>query len=175
VNAVSYKEKASAMFELTKTFIRILILSGFFALFSGCSTAPTTPSPQLSHKSDSLGDFIVVSAKSQLGKRYKYGGESPQEGFDCSGLAMYSYQANGIAIPRQTNEQFKRGTQINKTDLRNGDLVFFSTYRSGASHVGIYMGDGLFIHSPNKGKNVRVETLNNPYYKKHYIGARRYW
>jgi cell wall-associated NlpC family hydrolase len=80
-----------------------------------------------------------------------------------------------ILIPRQSKDQFRQGEQISRYDLRSGDLVFFETYRKGASHVGIYIGDNQFIHAPNRRKSVEIESLLNQYYQQRYLGARRYW
>ena len=116
-----------------------------------------------------------ASARLQLGERYKFGGKSPATGFDCSGLTWFSHKENGIHIPRQSFEQFNYGRPILKKDLKAGDLVFFETYRQGASHVGIYKGAGEFIHAPNRNKQVQIQVLSNSYYRKRYLGARRYW
>jgi cell wall-associated NlpC family hydrolase len=152
-------------------------------LVTACSTVPLNPSvtlvtsPQVNNPSEikTLGEVIVQSAKLQMGIPYKFGGNSPSEGFDCSGLALYSHRINGISIPRQTSEQFKLGKHINRTELNSGDLLFFRTMGQSVSHVGIYMENDIFIHAPNSRKNVETETLDNPYYKKRYLGARRYW
>ena len=164
--------------------VKTIVLSCLaLLLVTACSTVPnnrpatTIASPQVNHPSETktLGDVIVQSAQSQMGIPYKFGGNSPSEGFDCSGLALYSHRINGIAIPRSTREQFKLGKHINRTDLNSGDLLFFRTMGQSVSHVGIYMGNDIFIHAPNSRKNVETETLDNPYYKKRYLGARRYW
>lgn len=153
----------------------------FLFLISGCSTIPNNSTtsmiehPQITNPKLTVGDFIVQSATSQIGVRYQYGGQSPSEGFDCSGLVVYSHQLNGITVPRKAAEQFKLGKQIKSTELNSGDLLFFKTMGQAVSHVGIYMGNNLFIHSPNSRKNVQTETLSNPYYKARYLGARRYW
>lgn len=131
--------------------------------------------PQVINTNQTMGEFIVKSASSQLGVRYQYGGASPNEGFDCSGLVMYSHHLNGITIPRKASEQFKQGKHINRTELNSGDLLFFKTIGQAVSHVGIYMGNNRFIHSPNSRKKVQTDTLANPYYMKRYVGARRYW
>lgn len=161
--------------------ICLLCLLNLFV--TGCSSTPKieTAEPFLSEsilKEEGelvLGEFILESAKSQLGKRYKFGGTSPKTGFDCSGLTWYSHNRNGIKIPRISSDQYKGGKRISRKDLMPGDLVFFETYRRGASHVGIYTGSGKFIHSLNRGKNVAIQKLSNNYYKKRYLGARRYW
>jgi len=155
----------------------------YLALFlvTACSTVPINPpmttitSPQVNKTTETLGDVIVQSAQLQMGVPYKFGGNSPGEGFDCSGLALYSHLINGIFIPRRTVEQFEQGKHINRAELNSGDLLFFRTLGPSVSHVGIYIGNDIFIHAPNSRKNVQTETLDNPYYKKRYLGARRYW
>jgi hypothetical protein len=122
-----------------------------------------------------LGKFILKSAKSLLGIGYLFGGTSSKTGFDCSGLTWYSHKKNGINIPRRSSAQFKRGKAISRKNLRPGDLVFFETYQPGASHVGIYAGDGNFIHASTNNKNIAIQSLSNIYYKQRYLGARRYW
>ena len=162
---------------------RIVLSCLALFLVTACSTVPKNlpvtkvASPQVNNPSETktLGDVIVQSAKLQMGIPYKFGGNSPSEGFDCSGLALYSHRINGISIPRQTSEQFKLGKHINRTELNSGDLLFFRTMGQSVSHVGIYMENDIFIHAPNSRKNVETETLDNPYYKKRYLGARRYW
>lgn len=162
---------------------RLLLLCTTLLFVASCtvvpynSSVPTTVivSPKEDKTTQSLGEFIVQSAKSQMGVPYKFGGNSPGEGFDCSGLALYSHHLNGISIPRQTSEQFKSGKHINRTELNAGDLLFFRTMGQSVSHVGIYIEDDIFIHAPNSRKNIQTETLANPYYKKRYLGARRYW
>ena len=94
-------------------------------------------------------------------KRQVYGGRSPK-GFDCSGLTSYVFEKNGITLPRTATPQYAMGTKVAKSDLQVGDLVFFGGKR--IEHVGIYVGDGNFIHSPSPGKSVRIETLMSGYY-----------
>jgi cell wall-associated NlpC family hydrolase len=160
---------------------RIVLSCLALFLVTACSTVPNNPpvtmvaSPQVNKPTKTLGDVIVQSAKLQMGIPYKFGGNSPSEGFDCSGLALYSHHINGISIPRRTVEQFKLGKHINRAELNSGDLLFFRTMGQSVSHVGIYMGNDIFIHAPNSRKNVETETLANPYYTKRYLGARRYW
>lgn len=160
---------------------RIVLSCLALFLVTACSAVPNNrpetmvASPQVNNPNGILGGLIVQTAKSQMGIPYKFGGNSPSEGFDCSGLALYSHRINGISIPRQTSEQFKLGKHINRTELNAGDLLFFRTMGQSVSHVGIYIGSDIFIHAPNSRKNVETETLDNPYYKKRYLGARRYW
>ena len=120
------------------------------------------------------GDEIVAKAKQYLGVPYRYGGASPS-GFDCSGFVYYVYRNLGINISRTQSVMYSQGTPVSKSALKPGDLVFFkNTYKSGISHVGIYVGNGQFIHSPSSGKVVSYADLNSTYYTNHYYGAARY-
>ncbi|MBR5792148.1 MAG: C40 family peptidase [Ruminiclostridium sp.] len=121
----------------------------------------------------SKGDQIVAKAKTCLGVPYVWGGQS-KKGFDCSGLVYYVLKNLGYSPSRSTSEQYKMGSSVSKSKLQPGDLVFFAgTYKSGISHVGIYIGDGKFIHAPSSGDVVKISDLSNSYYKSHYYGARR--
>ena len=117
---------------------------------------------------------LVVTAMGFLGVPYRRGGNSAETGFDCSGFvrAMYE-QSVGLILPRQAIEQAKAAQNIDHSDLQPGDLVFFNTMRRSFSHVGIYVGEGKFIHSPRSGSQVRVEDMNESYWKKRFNGARR--
>ncbi|VFR28480.1 Cell wall-associated hydrolases (invasion-associated proteins) [plant metagenome] len=117
---------------------------------------------------------LVSTAMTLLGIRYRYGGNNPDEGFDCSGLVTYAFQQSlGMKLPRNAAEMARLGNQIDRTDLKAGDLVFFNTLGRRYSHVGIYVGDNSFVHSPSSGGVVRVENMDMRYWKKRYNGARR--
>ena len=121
-----------------------------------------------------VGDRIVAVAQECLGTPYVWGGESPNTGFDCSGLVYYVLKTLGYSPYRTATSQYKMGTYVSKDNLQPGDLVFFAnTYKSGISHVGIYVGNGQFIHCPNSGDVVRYDDLTTGYYANHYYGARR--
>jgi hypothetical protein len=118
---------------------------------------------------------LVKTAKAFIGIPYRWGGSSFKKGFDCSGLTMAVYKLNGLNLPRTSKQQYTTGVCITRKDLSKGDLVFFDTSGGGnVSHVGIYVGDGKFIHAPRKGKTVRVSSLSSRYYRKRYVGARSY-
>ena len=120
-------------------------------------------------------EIIVQKAIESLGVPYKWGGQSPKTGFDCSGLIVYSHQKADIIIPRTAKAQFDNGKVVSKANLQIADLVFFKTPKENkVYHVGIYMGDGLFIHAPGKGRKVTYGYLSNSYFKKYYIGSRSY-
>ena len=118
-------------------------------------------------------DEMVRTAKSFIGVPYLWGGDSADEGFDCSGFTMAVYQYNGLMLPHSSREQSEMGTSVSKGSLEKGDLVFFRTNKSGkVSHVGIYIGSGRFIHAPGRGKKIGIESLDSKYYSRHYAGGR---
>jgi cell wall-associated NlpC family hydrolase len=119
---------------------------------------------------------LVISAMNFIGVRYRLGGNSAEEGFDCSGFTRHIFQNSlGLVLPRRADEQaHAQGVhQVPRDDLRPGDLVFFNTLRRTFSHVGIYIGDGKFIHAPRTGAEVRIESMTLPYWQRRYTGARR--
>ena len=117
---------------------------------------------------------LAVEAMSMLGIKYRYGGNTPESGLDCSGLVRYVFKvALGTDLPRTAAEISRVGEKVSPRDLKPGDLVFYNTLRRGFSHVGIYLGDSKFIHSPHTGGEVRIESMNIAYWKKRFNGARR--
>ena len=120
--------------------------------------------------SRSTSSELVDHALSLQGSPYVFGGSS-RSGFDCSGFTQYVYRGSGISLPRTASEQFGVGSSVSRAQLQSGDLVFFSTYAPGASHVGIYIGGGRFIDANNSG--VSISNLSSGYYASRYIGARR--
>ena len=124
---------------------------------------------------DQLRKEIVKTANQYIGIPYRWGGESRSTGFDCSGLTMVVYRLNGLQLPRSSRQQWNTGKPISRSQLAEGDLVFFAT--SGGrrvSHVGIYTGHGKFLHAPGRGRRIRVSSLSNEYFKPRYLGARTY-
>jgi cell wall-associated NlpC family hydrolase len=117
---------------------------------------------------------ITSYALSLIGVDYRFGGNTPDQGLDCSGLIRYVFQqATGISLPRSAREQARVGESIKRDDLQPGDLVFFNTRRFQFSHVGLYIGDNRFIHAPSSGGAVEVVNLDNRYWQKAFNGARR--
>lgn len=153
------------MHIINLTFIAVIIL-----VLTGCS------SNAYRHQNVSNQDRekIVDLANDMLGVNYRYGGQSPKKGFDCSGLVYYTHKQVGVRIPRTTRGQFRAVRQISYRSLQAGDLIFFSTMGNGlVSHVGIYVGGGKFIHAPSSGKRVSIASMNDKYWKHHYSGAGR--
>jgi len=115
---------------------------------------------------------VVKLAKSYTGVPYVWGGSSPN-GFDCSGFTSYILSRNGFTIPRVSADQYNYGKWVDKSRLLPGDLVFFTTYKPGPSHVGIYLGNNQFAHASSGAGKITISSLSNPYYSQRYIGARR--
>jgi cell wall-associated NlpC family hydrolase len=127
----------------------------------------------LSGMAGKAGD-VVVGALNMIGVRYRWGGNTPDSGLDCSGFVRYVFQDTlGMALPRRAEEMSRVGEKVRMSDLKPGDLVFFNTMRRTFSHVGIYIGDNKFVHSPSTGSTIRVDDLDDGYWEKRFTGARR--
>ncbi len=138
-------------------------------------TKNNIPGKSITVTGDTLRDHIVVTANGFIGLPYQWGDISPTKGFDCSSLVMAVFQLNGLVVPRTSKDQFANGVPVDPENLDKGDLLFFTTNGTGQiSHVGIYAGDGMFIHAPGKGKPIRQESLNTQYYRDRYMGACTY-
>lgn len=117
---------------------------------------------------------LATAALKMLGVKYRFGGETPKTGFDCSGLVSYAAEKSlGLKLPRRAAEMAREGKSIKSSELKKGDLVFFNTRGHRYSHVGIYLGDKKFVHAPRTGAVVRIESMDIAYWKKRYNGARR--
>jgi cell wall-associated NlpC family hydrolase len=127
--------------------------------------------PQLPPEKPDLSVPVLTKAKSLMGLPYRFGGNNPGESMDCSSYVQLVFKEAGLELPRVTYDQFKQGEPIAAEQLQPGDLLFFSTNGSGPSHIGIYAGNGEFIHESPPG--VQVTRLDNPSYQKHFVGARR--
>ncbi len=122
-----------------------------------------------------LREALVKTAREFIGVPYLWGGTSRENGFDCSGLTMTVYQLNGLNLPRHSATQYDAGNPIDKQELQKGDLIFFATNGDGkVSHVGVFIGNGRFIHAPSRGKTIRIESMSCSFFAKRYIGARTY-
>jgi cell wall-associated NlpC family hydrolase len=118
------------------------------------------------------GAAALLAARSRIGTPYRYGGSGP-EAFDCSGLVAYAYQQAGVAVPRTAAQQYALARPVRRAELRAGDLVFFRLSGCNVSHVGIYAGDGQFVHAPQTGGLVRTASLDEEWYRERYAGAGR--
>ncbi|MBI5918426.1 MAG: C40 family peptidase [Nitrosomonadales bacterium] len=131
--------------------------------------AETTP-PQ----EPSIVDSLLGKANELIGTPYRNGGASPLTGFDCSGFVSYLFKSNlDVTLPRSSKDMSRVGESVEKDELKPGDLLFFKTVKRGISHVGIYMGNGQFIHSPWLGRSVEIAHLNYAYWSKRFVVAKR--
>ena len=145
---------------------RFLLLFMMLAL-SACGSNPTAPE----RSAHSPGARAAAVALDQVGVRYRYGGSGPH-GFDCSGLVHYAYAQAGVAVPRTTGQLWAAAEDVDRGDLRVGDILFFSI-EGKMSHVGMYLGERRFVHAPQSGRAVSVASLDAPFYRRALLRAGR--
>ncbi len=148
----------------------LIVIWGISMMISACSSAPVKP---VTGYTPEMGEKAAITAVAMIGRPYKYKGDSP-EGFDCSGLVRYSYLAAGLAVPHGTKSLRRVTRPVSYREIRKGDLLFFNERGKKSSHVGIYLGDDVFVHAPSSGGNVRKESLSDPYWEKSFLEARRF-
>jgi len=157
---------------------RVLLLAGLLLSPYAHADEPIVVPPALQvsfvDRATATAQDAIDQAMDLLGIRYRRGGSSPESGFDCSGFVSHVFHEGlGLMLPRSSKEMSKSGEEINRDELRPGDLVFFNTMRHAFSHVGIYLGDNQFVHAPRSGGRVRIEDLRQSYWMKRFNGARR--
>ena len=160
---------------------KLLVLLIFCAALAGCASPGRTPadarSPSVEQRRSASSidrSEALLIALMALGVDYRSGGRSTATGFDCSGLVAHIYEeAYGIRLPRTVIAQSETGFAVGTQDLEPGDLLFYDTLGRPNTHVGIYLGDGKFVHAPKSGSTVRVENLRSAYWTKRFNGARR--
>ena len=168
--------------QLHRTFLTCLAVA-LIVLLAGCASSPSSVDNNRSDRSadaqvkdyqpgSDKGLFIAQVAESMVGVDYRYGGSSPQEGFDCSGLVFYSHTKAGESVPRVSYAQLAASDEVASGDLKPGDLLFYRI-NGKPSHVGIYIGHGQFVHAPSSGKQVRISSIENVYFKPRLIRAGR--
>jgi cell wall-associated NlpC family hydrolase len=159
----------------------VLAVLALVMLASGCAPfRPGMPSGPATGEQSSVaqqgpGAVIAQQALAQVGRPYRYGGADPASGFDCSGLVSYAHAHEGIAVPRTAAAQFAAARKVDAGLLQAGDLVFFRLEPGGraVTHVGIYTGQGRFVHAPQTGRSVGEAGLDEPYYRERFAGAGR--
>jgi cell wall-associated NlpC family hydrolase len=164
----------------TRRAVHLATLALFGAL-GGCATAPTPRTPLDRRTTPEVAPHpqvaeLLVSAIGLVGVPYRFGGNDVENGFDCSGFTRHLFQTHlGITLPRRSHEQAgaARFVDVPGFELQPGDLVFFNTLQRANSHVGIYIGDGRFIHAPRTGAVVRLEPMRSSYWLQRFDGARR--
>jgi len=150
---------------------KVLFMLGIAGLLAaGCATVP---SKRVTGYSASAGDKAADTAFSMVGRPYQFKGETPG-GFDCSGLVRYSYLTAGMDVPHGTSALKNSTRSVGLGNARKGDLLFFDQSGKKYSHVGIYVGGNEFVHAPSTGGFVRKDSMDDPYWKKHYLDTRRF-
>ncbi len=138
------------------------------------ATACTTHPPTRTEPIRSRGDLIAEVALAQVGQPYRYGGNA-RDGFDCSGLTRFVHAQQAIVLPRTAALQYSASKRLQLDELVAGDLVFFRMSSRNVDHVGIYVGQGRFVHAPRAGSNVTIGILAEPWFSRHFVGGGRYW
>jgi cell wall-associated NlpC family hydrolase len=134
----------------------------------------STPSRKTPSSSD-MGAIAARTAERFVGIPYRWGGDNVVEGMDCSGFVRAVYNLCGISIPRTSAEQFRTGEKVARDELKDGDLVFFGSSSDNINHVGIYVGNGRFVHAPRRGDEIKVSAIEEKYFSGRFIGAKRYF
>lgn len=122
-----------------------------------------------------MGAIAARTAERFVGIPYRWGGENVVDGMDCSGFVRAVYNLCGLSIPRTSRDQYRAGESVAKEDLQDGDLVFFGSSEDSINHVGIYVGNSRFVHAPRRGEEIRVTSVDESYFEKRFVGARRYF
>ncbi|NJD90441.1 MAG: peptidoglycan-binding protein [Geobacter sp.] len=128
-----------------------------------------------SRQSSDMGGIAARTAERFVGIPYRWGGDNVVEGMDCSGFVRAVYNLCGVNIPRTSGEQFRTGDKVTRDSLKDGDLVFFGASSDRINHVGIYVGNGRFVHAPRRGDEIKVSTIDERYFAERFMGARRYF
>ena len=138
-------------------------------------TLPEKPQPKQSKKEKDMGAIAARTAERFVGIPYRWGGENVVDGMDCSGFVRAVFNLCGLSIPRTSRDQYRAGDAVSRQDLQDGDLVFFGAAADKINHVGIYVGNGRFVHAPRRGEEIQVTSVNDTYFDKRFVGARRYF
>jgi len=143
----------------------------------GSKPAPVRKNEAPAPKRDrsDMGSIAARTAERFVGIPYRWGGDTVVDGMDCSGFARAVYNLCGVNIPRTAREQYRVGDVVGRDELKDGDLVFFGSSAEEITHVGIFVGSGRFVHAPRRGDDIRVSTLDDAYFQKHFVGAKRYF
>ncbi len=161
------------MQKLLNVFVLALVL-GFSVSAQGAEQAKTGDEPTFFERYTNAAQDVILKGLQLVGISYRRGGNDEDSGLDCSGFVRLVFKDTlGMLLPRSAKEMSEVGQRIDAKDLKPGDLVFFNTMKRAFSHVGIYLGDNYFLHSPKPGAEVRVESMQSSYWVKRYNGARR--
>ncbi|HEY6837845.1 MAG TPA: NlpC/P60 family protein [Geobacteraceae bacterium] len=160
------------------------MIGSYFIASPQNATLEKAKGPEIRTKSEPgakpkrTGDMGAIAARTAerfVGIPYRWGGDTVVDGMDCSGFVRAVYNLCGVNIPRTSREQFRVGDVVAKDDLKDGDLVFFGSSEESITHVGIYVGDGRFVHAPRRGDDIKISSLTEGYFEKKFVGAKRYF
>jgi cell wall-associated NlpC family hydrolase len=169
----AFADEVSSISQNATNGVLVSAKSSDVTVTTDTTSAPSGARSFLSGVASKASD-VVVGALNMIGVRYRWGGNTPDSGLDCSGFVRYVFQDTlGMTLPRRAEEMSRVGEKVTVSDLKPGDLVFFNTMRRSFSHVGIYIGDNKFVHSPSTGSTIRVDELDGGYWEKRFEGARR--
>lgn len=136
----------------------------------------SAPDSQTNYRKDrDMGVIAARTAERFVGIPYRWGGDTVIDGMDCSGFVRAVFSLCGVSIPRTSREQYNTGEAVSKSDLQDGDLLFFGASEDKINHVGIYVGSGKFVHAPRRGEDIKITTVDESYFEKRFIGAKRYF
>lgn len=163
--------------------LRFATTAAIALLLAGCAPfrpgLPSEPIAQERPMESARGEGAAIAreAREQIGLPYRYGGSDPRRGFDCSGLVSYVHAQEGIAVPRTAAAQYAAARKVDRDALMPGDLVFFwlEPRQRQVTHVGVYIGQGRFIHAPQSGRDVGEASLDDPYYRERFAGSGRFY
>lgn len=176
MNSVVHPSRGNTLRRCAPVALALLLLAGCAPFRPGMPSEPVGRE-QSTAAATGEGAVIARGARDQIGVPYRYGGDEPRRGFDCSGLVAYVHAQEGIAVPRTAAAQFTAARKVDRDDLRPGDLVFFRLVPGSreVSHVGIYTGQSRFVHAPQSGRNVGEGNLDDPFYSAGFAGSGRFY
>jgi len=174
MNAAACRTPIEALRRAAPVLLVLLSLAGCAPFRPGLPSDPVVRE-QMSEATRGAGAVIAREARDQIGTPYRYGGNDPRRGFDCSGLVAYVHAQEGISVPRTAAAQYAASRKVDREDLQAGDLVFFRLVPGSreVSHVGVYTGHGRFVHAPQSGRNVGEASLDDPFFRERFAGSGR--
>ena len=173
---MSFDINSRPMSKHCKAILLVLFLAATsaYSLAGHAEPARKAEEPSFFERYSNAAQDVILKGLELVGINYRMGGNDPNSGLDCSSYVQTVYRdAIGLVLPRTAKEQSLQGEEVDRSELKPGDLVFFNTMRRAFSHVGIYLGDNYFLHAPRAGSAVRVESMQSSYWVQRYNGARR--
>ena len=176
MNAAACRNSAMALRRAAPAVLLLASLAGCAPFRPGLPSDPVVRE-QAAEATQGAGAVIAREARNQIGTPYRYGGNDPRRGFDCSGLVTFVHAQEGISVPRTAAAQYAAARKVDRDDLQAGDLVFFRLVPGSreVSHVGVYTGQGRFVHAPQSGRNVVEASLDEPFFRERFAGSGRFY